>query len=165
MIADQPGRLVESNIVLNLNPPSAIADTSWIKPGKTPWDWWNAGKRPNRQEQRHREVLHRFLRAQQDSSTCCSTAAGRRSLPKRPGDIGYSFRGPMDLTKSIPAIDIPMLVEYAKSKGVRIWVWAHFRDVNDQMDAAFAQFEKWGIAGREDRLPGPLGPVDGELLP
>jgi alpha-glucosidase len=41
MIADQPGRLIESNIVINLNPPSAIADTSWIKPGKTSWDWWS----------------------------------------------------------------------------------------------------------------------------
>lgn len=36
MIADQPGRLIESNIVINLNPPSEIADTSWIKPGKRP---------------------------------------------------------------------------------------------------------------------------------
>jgi alpha-glucosidase len=53
----------------------------------------------------------------------------------------------MDLTKSVPAIDIPMLVEYAKSKNVNIWVWAHFRDVNDQMEIAFAQFEKWGIVG------------------
>ena len=32
MIGDQPGRLIESNIVLNLNPPSKIADTSWIAP-------------------------------------------------------------------------------------------------------------------------------------
>ncbi len=36
-VADNAGRLVESNIVLNLNPPSAISDTSWIKPGKTSW--------------------------------------------------------------------------------------------------------------------------------
>ncbi len=41
MIADAPGRLVESNIILNLNPPSKIADTSWIKAGKTSWDWWS----------------------------------------------------------------------------------------------------------------------------
>ena len=39
MLGSQPGRLVESNIVVNLNPPPAIADTSWIKPGKTSWDW------------------------------------------------------------------------------------------------------------------------------
>jgi len=41
MIGDTPGRLIESNIVENLNPPSVIADTSWIKPGKAAWDWWS----------------------------------------------------------------------------------------------------------------------------
>ena len=41
MIGAEPGRLIESNLVVNLNPPSAIADTSWIKPGKTSWDWWS----------------------------------------------------------------------------------------------------------------------------
>ncbi|MGC2656755.1 MAG: glycoside hydrolase family 97 N-terminal domain-containing protein, partial [Bryobacteraceae bacterium] len=41
MIAAEPGRLIESNLVINLNPPSAIADTSWIKPGKSMWDWWS----------------------------------------------------------------------------------------------------------------------------
>jgi alpha-glucosidase len=35
MIGDEPGRLIESNIVLNLNPPSKIADTSWIRAGKS----------------------------------------------------------------------------------------------------------------------------------
>ncbi len=34
MIADQPSKLIESNIVLSLNPPSQIADTSWIHEGK-----------------------------------------------------------------------------------------------------------------------------------
>ena len=34
MIADQPYKLIESTIIPNLNAPSAIADTSWIKPGK-----------------------------------------------------------------------------------------------------------------------------------
>lgn len=41
LIGAQPGRLVESTIITSLNPPSAIADTSWIKPGKTSWDWWS----------------------------------------------------------------------------------------------------------------------------
>lgn len=40
-IAERPGALIESNIIDDLNPPSAIADTSWIHPGKTAWDWWN----------------------------------------------------------------------------------------------------------------------------
>jgi hypothetical protein len=34
MVATEPRKLLESNIVLNLNPASAIADPSWIKPPK-----------------------------------------------------------------------------------------------------------------------------------
>jgi len=47
MIGDEPGRLVESNIILNLNPPSKIADTSWIKAGKSAWDWWSGEAAPS----------------------------------------------------------------------------------------------------------------------
>ena len=47
MIGDEPGRLIESNIVLNLNPPSKIADTSWIKAGKSAWDWWSGEAAPS----------------------------------------------------------------------------------------------------------------------
>jgi alpha-glucosidase len=145
MIADNPGRLVESNLVVNLNPPSAIADTSWIKPGKTLWDWWNAGK-PNGKSNETAKFCIDFA-AKNKIEYMLLDGGWSKVVGTMPGDVGYSFRGRMDLTKSIPAIDIPMVMDYAKSKNVRIWVWAHFRDVNDQMDVAFAQFEKWGIAG------------------
>jgi alpha-glucosidase len=154
MIADDPGRLVESDIVLNLNPPCALADTSWIKPGKTSWDWWNGSqeqgvKNPSENNGKNNDTVKYCI------DFCASNrfeymivdGGWSKVLPKPPGAVGYSFRGPMDLTQSVPAIDIPMLVGYAKSKNVRLWVWAHFRDVNDQMDVAFAQFEKWGVVG------------------
>lgn len=41
MIGDEPGRLIESTLILHLNKPNSIADTSWIRPGKTAWDWWS----------------------------------------------------------------------------------------------------------------------------
>ena len=34
-----PGTLVESNLLVNLNPPCKIEDTSWIKTGLSMWDW------------------------------------------------------------------------------------------------------------------------------
>jgi alpha-glucosidase len=154
MIADNPGRLVESNMVVNLNPPGAIQDTSWIKPGKTSWDWWNGSqeqgvRNPGPNNGKNNDTVKYCIDfcARNHFEYMIVDGGWSKVLPKRPGDIGYSFRGPMDLTKSVPDIDIPMLVEYGRSKGVRIWVWAHFRDVNDQMDAAFAQFERWGVAG------------------
>ena len=42
-IASHPGGLIESTLIVNLNEPSKIEDTSWIKPGKTMWDWRNHG--------------------------------------------------------------------------------------------------------------------------
>src|ERR1700739_990818 len=47
MIGSEPGRLVESNIILNLNPSSKVADTSWIKAGKSAWDWWSGEAAPS----------------------------------------------------------------------------------------------------------------------
>jgi alpha-glucosidase len=154
MIADDPGRLVESHMVVNLNPACAITDTSWVKPGKTSWDWWNGSQEASV------KIASENNGKNNDTVKYCIDFCSRNNfeymivdggwskvLPKQPGQVGYSFRGPMDLTRSVPAIDIPMLVEYARSKNIRIWVWAHFRDVADQMDVAFAQFEKWGVVG------------------
>ncbi|HWW76072.1 MAG TPA: glycoside hydrolase family 97 N-terminal domain-containing protein, partial [Pyrinomonadaceae bacterium] len=41
MLGDAPGRLIESTLLLSLNPPPTFRDTSWIKPGKAAWDWWS----------------------------------------------------------------------------------------------------------------------------
>ena len=47
MISDRIGALIESNILTNLNEPCKIADTSWIKPGKTTFTWWNGNMVPD----------------------------------------------------------------------------------------------------------------------
>ncbi|MEQ8818667.1 MAG: glycoside hydrolase family 97 protein [Sumerlaeia bacterium] len=38
--SDGPGGLIESDLVLNLNEPNKIEDTSWIEPGKYVGIWW-----------------------------------------------------------------------------------------------------------------------------
>ena len=43
VIGDDLNEMASSDLVLNLNPPSVIEDTSWIKPGKTAWSWWSSG--------------------------------------------------------------------------------------------------------------------------
>lgn len=41
------------------------------------------------------------------------------------------------------------VLNFAKQKGVRLWVWLHWKDVdrNDAYKEAFALYEKWGLAG------------------
>ena len=41
MLGAKPGDLIESTILTRLADPNEIGDTSWIKPGKVSWDWWN----------------------------------------------------------------------------------------------------------------------------
>lgn len=39
IIGDKAGSLVSSDLLVNLNEPNKIEDSSWIKPGKALWDW------------------------------------------------------------------------------------------------------------------------------
>ncbi len=147
MIGDEAGRLVESNMVMNLNPPSAVADTSWIKPGKTAWDWWNGSQAKGvAKPGMNNETMKYYIDfSARNHLEYMLIDAGWAVEEKDTFGGGYGRR--VDLTKSIPAIDIPMLVAYGRSKNVGIWLWAHYRNMNDQMDDALAQFEKWGVAG------------------
>ena len=42
IVSDDDRTFVESNLVTQLSESSKLEDTSWIKPGKVAWDWWNA---------------------------------------------------------------------------------------------------------------------------
>ncbi len=54
-----------------------------------------------------------------------------------------------DITKWAPQISMPEIIEYARSKNVRILVWLYSSDVNrnSAYKTAFPLYEKWGIAG------------------
>jgi alpha-glucosidase len=42
---------------------------------------------------------------------------------------------------------MPAILAHARAKNVRIWLWAHWTDIDRQMDEVFPLLEKWGIAG------------------
>lgn len=41
LVADDLNEVVNATLNYNLNPPSVIEDTSWIKPGRALWAWWS----------------------------------------------------------------------------------------------------------------------------
>ncbi|MEA2261225.1 MAG: alpha-glucosidase, partial [Acidobacteriaceae bacterium] len=139
MLGVRPGDLIESNIIENLNPPSAIADTSWIHPGKMAWDhWWSGNVKMDN------ETNRRYI-----------AFASEMGFPYQL--IDWQWYGPYNqtdaqITRPAPQIDMPGLIRYAKEHQVREWVWLHSGDVNralqnGKLDAAFATYESWGIAG------------------
>jgi alpha-glucosidase len=148
MIADEPAKLIESNIILNLNPPSKIADTSWIKAGKSAWDWWSGQAAPSvtfKTGMNNATMKHYIDFSSASGFPYMLIDAGWAKAPERRGPEDYSALA--DITQVDPAIDMAELVRYAKEKNVKLWLWSHWSSVDKYMDVAFPQFEKWGIAG------------------
>ncbi|HKN22492.1 MAG TPA: glycoside hydrolase family 97 protein [Terracidiphilus sp.] len=148
MIADQPSKLIESNIVLNLNRPSQITDTSWIKAGKSAWDWWSGEAAPSvsfHTGMNTATMKHYIDFASASGFPYMLIDAGWALAPDRKGPEDYSRLA--DITRVSPDIDMPELLRYAKEKNVKLWLWAHWTSVDKYMDQAFPLFEQWGVAG------------------
>jgi alpha-glucosidase len=147
MIGDDPGRLVESNIVLNLNQPSKISDTSWIKAGKSAWDWWSGEAAPSvsfKPGMNTNTMKHYIDFASASGFPYMLIDAGWALANRKSPD---DYAAVADITKIDPQIDMPELLRYAKQKNVRIWLWSHWSSVDKYMEQAFPLFEQWGIAG------------------
>lgn len=127
--ADKPGQLLEHNdLILNLNPPCAIADTSWIRPGKI-----------------MRETTLTTAEALKTIDFC---AAHR--IPYMLFDWQWympctSHDG--DATKVVSKLDMPRVVAYGKEKGVGIWLYVNQHALQKQMKELFPLLHQWGIVG------------------
>jgi hypothetical protein len=128
MLGRSPADLVNSEIVLNLNEPSRIADPSWIRPGMSSWNWLSSGDRMDM------ELLKGFI----DLSAAMEWEYALI-------DDGW-YKG-WDCTAPIDALDIPALVAYANERNVKLWLWVHWRALDQRMEETFALYEKWGIVG------------------
>ena len=144
MLGDKIGSLIESNLIGNLNPDPAF-DTSWIKPGKTAWDWWSGPYLPPPDKGgTDMPTIKKYI-----------DFAGKSGFEYMMIDEGWCLRSghggrapdDADVTQAKEDIDMPALVAYAAKKKVRLWLWVQWKLLDRQMDAALAQYEKWGIAG------------------
>jgi len=136
MLARQPVKLLENDMILSLNAPSALADTSWIQPGMMAWDHWWSGD------------------VKMDTATIKQYIQLAADMGWKYQLIDWHWYGPFDrpdsdITKVNPAVDMDEVRRFARDKGIRLWVWLYWSDV-DRGDAylkAFPLYEKWGLAG------------------
>jgi alpha-glucosidase len=136
MIGETPGTLIESEIIQNLNDPCAINDPSWIKPGMSAWDHWWSGE-----VKMEMPVIKQYI-----------DLASEMGWPYMLVDWQWygKFNSPeADITKWAPQINIPEIIDYARSKNVKILLWLYSSDVNRNAayKNAFPLYQKWGIAG------------------
>lgn len=142
VIADRPERLVENRMVQRLAAGSRIADTTWIKPGKAAWGWWSGLLAPDVPDAGHNMATYRRY----------IDFAGRMGLRYYVIDQGWAAtpfgKGqPADVLTPAKGIDVSALVEYARQRGVRIWLWTDWKSLDGRMDTVLARWQGWGVAG------------------
>jgi alpha-glucosidase len=149
LIGNTPGHLIESNLILNLNAPNAIGDTSWLKAGKTTFYWWNGNQEPN--------DVRKAVQWEKDYIDFCAkhgitfhTVIGTDADHPWYHQTGRLYNPPRedaDVTRPRDGFPMEEVTRYARSKGVRIRVWVHWKPLSKHLEEAFTQYEAWGIAG------------------
>jgi alpha-glucosidase len=153
--ADLPG----TDLVATLATPNRVKDTSWIKPGACAWDSWWTGINPYDSDPRHRAVDARGTTPSHKEYIDFAAEMGwpyqlvdwywyegmtsyNKSLHSKSNPIHGDFK------QSVPEINVPELIQYAKSKNVRLLIWAHSLDVETfGVENALSYLAEQGFAG------------------
>ncbi len=169
MVSDNACDILASNLILNLNEPCAILDTSWIKPVKYVGVWWEmitgmstwaytdlpsvqldnldySKATPNGRHAANNENVKRYIdfAAEHgfDQVLVEGWNIGWEDWAGKTKDYVFDFVTPY------PDFDIEMLNRYAHSKGVRLMMHhetsGSTRNYERHMDAAFELMHKYG---------------------
>lgn len=134
--ASEDKDILVNDIVYRLASPCRLDDTSWIKPGKVAWDWWNANN--NKGVPFRSGVNNATYRYYIDF-------ASQYGLEYVILDEGWSK--PSDLFEMNPEVNVPELCKYAQSKGVNVILWCLWNALNKDLDRALDQFKTWDVKG------------------
>ena len=135
-IADTDADLLRNQLVYLLAPDCRIDDPSWIKSGWVLLDWWG----------RYGTYGVDF-KAGVNTETAkymidfCHDYGLRYFL----FDLGWTYNN--DYTKAIPDVDMEEVVRHAREKDVDVILWVCYSLLDNQMETALTQFQKWGIKG------------------
>ncbi len=148
LVGSSPGALLESNIVRLLNPPPEMGDTSWVRPGKVVFGWWNGYEMPDSPPfvaGVNTATIRRFIDFASENGIPYVSLDGTNEEAWYGGPV-FEYKG-QDLTRSNPRLDLPVILAYAHAKGVRIRLWMHWQALAKYRDVALPLFEKWGVSG------------------
>jgi alpha-glucosidase len=135
-IAEKDGDLLTNQLVWLLEKPSQVEDTSWIKPGKVAWDWWNANN-----------VYDVDFKAGINTQTYkyyIDFAAKYGILYIIVDEGWYKLGSILDV---VPDMNIAEITAYGKQKNVGVILWVIWKTLDDQLIPALDQYQKWGVKG------------------
>lgn len=150
-LSDTPGGLITSYLILNLNEPNKIEDTSWIKPAKYVGIWWGMHLDkytwgPGDKLGATTDRAKRYIDFAADHGFDHVLVEGWN-----PGwdEEWYESGVVFDFTESTKFFDLEKVAAYALDNGVRLMghheTSASVEHYEGQMEEAFALYEELGV--------------------
>ena len=138
IVANNDAELLDDDMVFRLSHENVIGDTSWIKPGKVAWEWWNDwGLRGvDFQPGVNNRTYEYYI-----------DFAAANGIEYVILDEGWNVNLKADLMQIIPQIDIKHLCDYAKDRGVGIVLWGGYWAVDRDMENVFKHYSELGVKG------------------
>ena len=138
VVAKDDVTLAQTNLSYLLGAPSRVKDTSWIKPGKVAWDWWNAW---NIQGVDFKSGVNN------DTYKYYIDFAAQKGIEYVIMDEGWAVNKKADLMQVIPQIDLKMIVDYAAKRNVGIILWAGYYAFERDMENVCRTYSQMGVKG------------------
>ena len=140
LVTDEDKQLVGNDIAKLLGAKCRIKDTSWIKPGKVAWDWWN-----------NTNITGVDFRAGINTETYKYFVdfAKKNGLEYIIIDEGWS--DPEDLLIFSDKMDMAGIINYAKQNGVGVILWSSWRNLiqrgHEKMEEIMKYYGDMGVKG------------------
>ena len=140
LVTDEDKQLVGNDIAKLLGPKCRIKDTSWIKPGKVAWDWWN-----------NTNITGVDFRAGINTETYKYYVdfAQKNGLEYIIIDEGWS--DPENLLIFSDKMDMAGIINYAKQNGVGVILWSSWRNLiqrgHEKMEKIMKYYGDMGVKG------------------
>lgn len=142
MTGDSEKQLIESNLMVNLNPPSKIENTAWIKPGISTWNWrgWGYKTADGYEYELNTDAQKKFI-----------DFAAKNGFEYHLIDAnwyGPEFDEASDPSTPKADFNVQEVLSYAKEK--KVGVFLYLNDVGAKkfgLERVLSQFHDWGAAG------------------
>ncbi len=138
LVATTDAQLLTCNVPVCLADAPKIHDTSWIKPGKVAWDWWNAW---------NLKGVDFKTGVNNDTYRYYIDFAARHGIEYVILDEGWAVNKKADLMQVVPEINLEQLVTYARQRGVDLVLWAGYKAFARDIEGVCAHYAKMGIKG------------------
>lgn len=148
-IAANPSDLIASDLIMNLNEPSKVKDTSWIKAGKMTFPWWAnfdsgiEGVKPGNSFETSKAFVDfaagHGIQYHEVEPRWYFTKEGVKDSEQNPQNS--------DALKPCPEMRIQEFIRYGKENGVGMFLWIHWSLLVEKPDEIMSTYKSWGAVG------------------